>query len=99
MYRYGCLVAEDRRGAATAAPVRELVDGEVGHRAGLRPRDDPGPDLARRPVGSLVPEADDAHGEITMRDLLTMTSGLRWNGLRDYNIFMPDRVQRRAHGR
>ena len=29
-----------------------------------------------------------------MRDLLTMTSGLRWNGLRDYNIFtMPDRVR------
>ena len=31
-----------------------------------------------------------------MRDLLTMTSGLRWNGLRDYNIFtMPDRVPTR----
>ena len=29
-----------------------------------------------------------------MRDLLTMTSGLRWNGFRDYNIFtMPDRVR------
>ena len=28
-----------------------------------------------------------------MRDLLTMTSGLEWNGFRDYNIFtMPDRV-------
>ena len=46
------------------------------------------------PVGSLVPEADAAHGRITNRDLLTMTSGLRWNGLRDYNIFtMPDRVR------
>jgi CubicO group peptidase (beta-lactamase class C family) len=46
------------------------------------------------PVGSLVPEADATHGAITMRDLLTMTSGLRWNGFRDYNIFtMPDRVR------
>jgi hypothetical protein len=45
------------------------------------------------PVGSLVPEADGPHGAITARDLLTMTSGLRWNGFRDYNIFtMPDRV-------
>jgi CubicO group peptidase (beta-lactamase class C family) len=41
-----------------------------------------------------VPEASAGHGAITMRDLLTMTSGLRWNGLRDYNIFtMPDRVR------
>ena len=46
------------------------------------------------PVGSLVPEADEAHGEITVHDLLTMTSGLKWNGFRDYNIFtMPDRVR------
>ena len=46
------------------------------------------------PVGSLVPEADKAHGEITVHDLLTMTSGLKWNGVRDYNIFtMPDRVR------
>jgi hypothetical protein len=27
-----------------------------------------------------------------MRQLLTMTSGLKWNGLRDYNITMPDRL-------
>ena len=52
------------------------------------------------PVGSLVPEADGPHGTITLRDLLTMTSGLRWNGLRDYNIFtMPDRIVRRADAR
>jgi CubicO group peptidase (beta-lactamase class C family) len=45
------------------------------------------------PVGSLVPEADQGHGAITVHDLLTMTSGLKWNGFRDYNIFtMPDRV-------
>jgi CubicO group peptidase (beta-lactamase class C family) len=45
------------------------------------------------PVGALFPEADKPHGAIVMRDLLTQTSGLRWNGFRDYNIFtMPDRV-------
>ncbi len=44
------------------------------------------------PVGALLPEADAAHGAITLRDLLTMTSGLRWNGLRDYDIAMPDRL-------
>ena len=44
-------------------------------------------------VGSLVPEADAAHGRITMLDLLTQSSGLQWNGLRDYNIFtQTDRV-------
>ena len=46
------------------------------------------------PVGSLLPEADRGHGAITMRHLLTMTSGLHWNGLRDYNVFTGfDRVQ------
>jgi CubicO group peptidase (beta-lactamase class C family) len=45
-------------------------------------------------VGGLVPEADAAHGKIRVEDLLTMTSGLKWNGLRDYNIFtMPDRIR------
>ena len=51
-------------------------------------------------VGSLVPEADGPHGAITMRDLLTMTSGLR--------VERPARLQhlhdarpraRRAHAR
>jgi CubicO group peptidase (beta-lactamase class C family) len=95
VYRYGCLVAEDR-----LAPVNENTQFESWSMAksvttlmfgramtlGLISPDDP--------VGSLVPEADRAHGAITMRDLLTQTSGLRWNGLRDYNIFtMPDRVR------
>jgi CubicO group peptidase (beta-lactamase class C family) len=46
------------------------------------------------PVGALLPEADGPHGAITMRDLLTMTSGLRWNGLRDYNIATPPPARR-----
>src|SRR3954451_10760911 len=46
------------------------------------------------PVGSLVSEADRPHGAVTLEDLLTQTSGLKWNGWRDYNVFtMPDRVR------
>jgi hypothetical protein len=45
------------------------------------------------PLGSLIREADRPHGAITMRNLLTMTSGLHWNGFRDYDIFMPDRLR------
>ncbi len=101
VYRRGCLVAEDRAGAGQAQrAVRELVDGQVGHRADVRPRDAAGADRPRGSRRLAGPEADRPHGWITMRDLLTMTSGLRWNGFRDYNIFtMPDRVQRRAHAR
>ena len=95
IYRRGCLVAEDR-----AAPVRRdekfesysmaksvtaLMFGRAMQLGLIDPED---------PVGSLVPEAGKEHGRISMRDLLTMTSGLRWNGFRDYNIFtMPDRVR------
>ena len=94
VYRHGCLVGEDR-----AAPVNRTQRYESWSMAksvtsmlfgramtlGLISPDDP--------VGSLVSEADRDHGVISMRDLLTMSSGLEWNGLRDYNIFtMPDRV-------
>jgi CubicO group peptidase (beta-lactamase class C family) len=95
VFRHGCLVGEDRLAAlnggtrfeswSMAKSVTSLVFGRA-QTLGLISPDDP--------VGALVPEADRAHGAITMRDLLTMTSGLEWNGLRDYNIFtMPDRVR------
>ena len=94
VYRHGCLVGEDRlrrpepqlavESWSMAKSVTSMMFGRA-MTLGLISPDDP--------VGSLVPEADKAHGEITMHDLLTMTSGLEWNGLRDYNIFtMPDRV-------
>lgn len=94
VYRRGCLVAEDRAAPSNrtsqyesfsmAKSVTTMMFGRA-MTLGLISPDDP--------VGSLVPEADQAHGQITMRNLLTMTSGLRWNGFRDYNIFtMPDRV-------
>jgi CubicO group peptidase (beta-lactamase class C family) len=95
VYRRGCLVGEDRAAAVNreqrfqsysmAKSVTALAFGRA-MRLGVISPDDP--------VGSLFPEADGAHGGITMLDLLTMTSGLEWNGWRDYNVFtMPDRVR------
>jgi CubicO group peptidase (beta-lactamase class C family) len=95
VYRGGCLVAEDRLAAinrgqqfesySMAKSVTAMLFGRAMTKKLISPED---------PVGSLVPEADGPHGGITMRHLLTMTSGLRWNGFRDYNVFtMPDRVR------
>jgi CubicO group peptidase (beta-lactamase class C family) len=94
VYRRGCLVAEDRSAAVNrtqtyeswsmAKSVTALIFGRA-MTLGLISPDDP--------VGALFPEADKAHGTIVMRDLLTQTSGLRWNGFRDYNISMPDRIR------
>ena len=95
VYRRGCLVGEDRLASVNrnrqfesysmAKSVTSLMFGRAMTSRLISPDD---------PVGSLVPEADRPHGAITMRHLLTMTSGLRWNGFRDYNVFtMPDRVR------
>ena len=95
VYRGGCLVGEDRLADANrnqtfeswsmAKSVTAMIFGRA-MTLRLMSADDP--------VGALVPEADAAHGEISIHDLLTMTSGLKWNGFRDYNIFtMPDRVR------
>jgi CubicO group peptidase (beta-lactamase class C family) len=46
-----------------------------------------------RPIAKLVPEADRAHGALTPRHLLTMSSGTHLNWLRDLNPAMPDRVR------
>ena len=94
VYRHGCLVGEDRSAAVNrnstyesysmAKSVTSLIFGRAMSLGYISPDD---------LVGSLVPEADGPHGKITMRDLLTMSSGLHWNGARDYNVFtMPDRV-------
>ena len=95
VYRDGCLVGEDRAAAqnrneryesySMAKSVTSLMFGRAMELGLISPDD---------PVGALLPEASRGHGAITMRDLLTMTSGLRWNGFRDYNVFtMPDRVR------
>lgn len=92
VYRYGCRVGSSSELSpdakyeswSLAKSVTALVFGRA-MTLGLTGPDDP--------LGSLITEADQAHGAITLRDLLTMTSGLHWNGLRDYNILMPDRLQ------
>jgi CubicO group peptidase (beta-lactamase class C family) len=94
VYRRGCLVGEDRLASenrderyeswSLAKSVTAMVFGRA-MTLGLISPDDV--------VGGLVTEADSPHGKIRMQDLLTMTSGLKWNGLRDYNIWtMPNRV-------
>jgi len=93
VYRHGCLVAEDRlaplnrntqfQSYSMAKSITALAFARA-MTLGLISPDDP--------LGSVIGEADRAHGEITMEDLLTMTSGLHWNFFRDYNIFMPDRI-------
>jgi CubicO group peptidase (beta-lactamase class C family) len=94
VFRHGCLVGEDRSAAANrnsgfesysmAKSVTSLIFGRAMSLGYISPDD---------PVGALLPEADGPHGAITMRQLMTMTSGLHWNGFRDYNVFtMPDRV-------
>jgi CubicO group peptidase (beta-lactamase class C family) len=95
VYRHGCLVGEDRfapvnrtqryESYSMAKSVTSLLFGRAMTLGLISPAD---------PVGALVPEADGPHGTISMLDLLTMTSGLEWNGFRDYNIFtMQDRVR------
>ena len=94
VYRHGCLVGEDRladrnrhtryQSWSMAKSVVSMIFGRA-MTLGLISPDDP--------VGSLVHKADQPHGAITAHHLLTMSSGLKWNGFRDYNIFtMPDRV-------
>jgi CubicO group peptidase (beta-lactamase class C family) len=95
VYRHGCLVGEDRlapvnrnqqfQSYSMAKSVTSMVFGRAMSRRLIGPDD---------PVGSLVTEADREHGAITARHLLTMSSGLHWNGFRDYNVFtMPDRLR------
>jgi CubicO group peptidase (beta-lactamase class C family) len=95
VYRYGCLVGQDRAAAVNdsqtfeswsmAKSVTSLIFGRAMTMRAISPDD---------PIGALLPESDRAHGRIAARNLLTQTSGLKWNGLRDYNIFTtPDRVR------
>lgn len=93
VYRNGCRVGADRLAAVNqhltfeswslAKSVTSLIFGRAMSLGLISPDD---------PLGSLVPEADLEHGRITLRDLLTATSGLHWNGFRDYNVFMPNRL-------
>jgi CubicO group peptidase (beta-lactamase class C family) len=93
VYRHGCLVGADSR-AAGSRPKRfeswsagkSIVSLAAGRAMtlGLLSPDDP--------VGSLVPEADRAHGRVTLRQLLEMAGGLHWNFYRDYSLTTPNRL-------
>lgn len=94
VYRRGCLVATDRAGQVNsqlqyeswsmAKSITSMVFGRAMTLGKISPSD---------PLGALVKEADYAHGDLTMRDLLTQTSGLNLNPARDYNILTPDRIK------
>jgi CubicO group peptidase (beta-lactamase class C family) len=93
VYRHGCLAGSSRLDAATASvpldgwsmtkTATALVVGRAWTLGKLR---------LDRPIGKLYPEADAAHARLTPRDLLTMTSGLHRNWLRDLSP-QPDRVR------
>jgi CubicO group peptidase (beta-lactamase class C family) len=86
VYRYGCLAGTDRHAPSSrgrhyeswsmAKSVVSLAAGRAMTLGLLSPNDR---------VGGLVPEADRAHGAVTVRQLLEMTSGLHWNFFRDYS--------------
>jgi CubicO group peptidase (beta-lactamase class C family) len=93
VYRYGCLVGEDDAASVNnsmrfeswsmAKSVSSLLFGRAMTQGKISPSDR---------VGALVPEADAEHGSVTMEDILTQSSGVHWNGFRDYNISQRDRV-------
>jgi len=92
VYRYGCRIASADsegadRGYQSWSASKSVVSMAVARaiRLGLLSMDDT--------VGSLVPEADAAHGAITVRNLLQQNSGLHQNLVRDYNFILDDHLQ------
>ncbi|MDO9410440.1 serine hydrolase, partial [Patulibacter sp.] len=92
VYRYGCLVASahaegPERGYQSWSASKSVVSMAVARamQLGLLSMDDT--------VGSLIPEADAAHGRITVRQLLQQNSGLHQNLVRDYNFILDDHLQ------
>jgi CubicO group peptidase (beta-lactamase class C family) len=93
VYRHGCLVAERRwfsegERYQSYSMAKSVTAMAVGRAVSLGLLD------VNDQIGRYVPSADAKHARITVRDLLTMTSGLHWNFFRDYNVFTPrDRVE------
>jgi CubicO group peptidase (beta-lactamase class C family) len=87
VYRHGCLAAESRLDPLTAdqqldgwsmtKTVTALLVGRAVTQRRLK---------LDRPIRRLYPEADSAHGSLTPRQLLTMTSGLHLNWVRDLTV-------------
>ncbi|WP_320669393.1 serine hydrolase domain-containing protein [Patulibacter defluvii] len=92
VYRYGCRVASaysesPNKPYQSWSAAKSVVSMAAGRaiQLGLLSPDDR--------VGSLVPEADAAHGAITVRQLLTQSSGLHQHVLRDFNFILDDHLQ------
>ncbi|MCK9249951.1 MAG: beta-lactamase family protein [Solirubrobacteraceae bacterium] len=95
VYRYGCKVAETyTHGSGIAweswSAAKSVLSLAVGRAVeqGLITLDDR--------VGALIPEADAAHGDLTVRQIMQMRTGLHWNLARDYNVFGLDDHVRNA---
>jgi CubicO group peptidase (beta-lactamase class C family) len=93
VYRHGCLAGQSSIDPLTAdlpldgwSMTKSVTSMLVGRAVTLGRVD------VDRPIGSLVPQADAAHARLTARDLLTMTSGLHGNYVRDFLAPLPDRV-------
>lgn len=94
IYRHGCLVAENASAPegtklqtqswSMAKGISSVAFGRAWTLGLISPED---------PVGSLVPQADAAHGAITLRNLLTMSAGNSQALAHDFNILMADRLQ------
>ena len=94
IYRYGCLAGESALDPltrsipnnvwSTTKGVTALLTGRA-LQLGLLQLDDP--------ISRYIPEADAAHGAITIRQLLTQSSGLRFVWTGDLNLGNPDSVR------
>ncbi|WP_354697906.1 hypothetical protein DSM112329_03563 [Paraconexibacter sp. AEG42_29] len=94
VYRHGCLVAESRSAPegtklqtqswSMAKGVSSVAFGRAWTLGLISPED---------PLGSLMPQADEAHGKLTLRSLLSMTAGNTQALAHDFNILMRDRIQ------
>ena len=84
VYRHGCLAATsslDPFTQSTPANVWSTTKGITSLLTGLAVTD--GKLALDDPIGKYLPQADAAHGKITVRQLLTQTSGLRFAWLSD----------------
>jgi CubicO group peptidase (beta-lactamase class C family) len=93
VYRHGCLAGQGRLDSATSGvawdgwSMTKSVTAMLLGRASRLGKVD-----IRKPIAPLYPEADAAHAQLTPLDLLTMTSGLHRNFVRDLSP-QPDNVR------
>jgi CubicO group peptidase (beta-lactamase class C family) len=94
VFRHGCRVGQSRLDPVTSlvpldgwSMTKSVTSLLVGRAVTLGLLD------VDSPIAPLYPEADAAHGSLTPRELLTMSSGLHINWVRDLDPAMPDRVR------